>query len=555
MTAHRLFEDQFLAARSYGLVEDPGSAGYISVGSKSGARVELRCSASAETRTLNRPDVAGILVSLDLVYTAGGAITITVTGGYDQAGGTSLVFSDNGDNCQLRSVDVNGTLRWQVVSYDGITGPTIEQASYDVDTLTVDTGITVAAATSGTTNNLIVGTFASTADGSGSILSTTRTANVRFYADDGGVALGASGSVPDIRNVLSRVLVTESATSNHIRLASIMGHIKGYAATGDLGIWNTEQVAGVYGYMELVRASGTATYGGYGKTAAVLGCVETSGTIAVDTNHILAGVAAISKLTSDLTQTGKCVAFLADIYDTTNWSDSTARSKWGWALYAPAKAVAAGICLGDFAASAASGSGLTFSATATTMVRVYGEATSDLTNAYNCRTILGRHLLTHASAVNINQETYGVTGQLVCKNATLLHLHAGVTGTFEVTTAATVNAAYTYGVAGVMARLGVGTSITTATKAVCGFSAVYNGGALASGNAFAYGATSTTATTWTALLAADKCDAILYVATATNYESGVKAVAATPADNTSHAIKISIGGTPAYIPAYAAETF
>ena len=153
--------------------------------------------------------------------------------------------------------------------------------------------IVSSAITSGTTDNIKVGAFASTADGSGSILSTTRTACARFYADDGGVALGAAGSVPDVRNLLARTLVTEDATGNHIRLYSLMGQVKAYAATGDVGIWNTEQVAGVYGYLELVRASGTATYGGYGVSAAVLGCIETSGTITVNTNHVFAGVAAI----------------------------------------------------------------------------------------------------------------------------------------------------------------------------------------------------------------------------------------------------------------------
>jgi hypothetical protein len=182
---------------------------------------------------------------------------------------------------------------------------------------------------------------------------------------------------------------------------------------------------------------------------------------------------------------------------------------------------------------------------------MYGETTSDLTNAYNCRVILGRHLVVTASGT-INHETYGVTGQLCVKNSTMAHLHAGVTGTFEVNTACTVNPAYTYGAAGVMSRLGVGTSITTATKPIVGFAAVYNGGALASGASAAFAACSTTATNFTYFLAAANCDYVFYAETGTAYESGVKIASITNIGTAaSGVLKVKVASTDYYIPLYA----
>lgn len=213
---------------------------------------------------------------------------------------------------------------------------------------------------------------------------------------------------------------------------------------------------------------------------------------------------------------------------------------------------------GDWVASAALTAGIAFSASLDTysdgqvdILQVHGASGADLTSAKSAKCGRFRHVI---NGITANHETYGVVGQIVGKNVTYGHLHAGVMGTFEVNTAATINGAYVYGVAGVISRLGVGTSALTCTKAVCGFSAVYNGGALVSGGAYAYGATSTTATTWGALLAADKCDNLLYVASGTAYESGVKVASITVDDATALAgvIRCDVNGTAYYIPLFAA---
>lgn len=182
------------------------------------------------------------------------------------------------------------------------------------------------------------GSFSSTTKGYGvQLLRSTYTAVNRIYADDGGAVLYGTGSVPDIRTQLVRTLVTTSQTGGHIRLSSVMGHIKAYNAA-----WNTEQVSGLYGYVELVRSAATFTLGGYGLTAGVIGEVESSGTMTVDTNHIVAGLAAVSKLTSGATQTGVTAGLLVSLYDTSNWSDATARSTFKYGLYIKDGSVATG---------------------------------------------------------------------------------------------------------------------------------------------------------------------------------------------------------------------
>jgi hypothetical protein len=376
------------------------------------------------------------------------------------------------------------------------------------------------------------------------------TAAWRVYSDDNGQALNGTGSVPDLRGSLSRFLVTTSQTGGHVRLHADMGQLKAYNAG-----WNTEQAAGVYGLVELVRDAGTTTFGGYGNTAALMGCVSTSGVITIDTNHILAGVAAISKLTSTVVQTGKTVGLLVDTYDTTNWSDGTARTKWGYGIYMPRGGVTQGLRIGDWVAAGAAGSAILIDTNLNnyadgqlSVADIFGESTAALTSAYASKVLRVRHIAT----ASVDQETYGVMGQMVGKGTTMSHLHAGVIGTFEGQAGTVSNGAYAYSCAAVMARVGGGGSIT-ATKPVSGFSSVLNGAVMASGSCAAFAACATSTGNWTYLLAADHCDNLFYAATGTNYENGVKVTAISGIDDASSAVaRVYIGGTAYYIPLYAA---
>jgi len=126
--------------------------------------------------------------------------------------------------------------------------------------------------------------------------------------------------------------------------------------------------------------------------------------------------------------------------------------------------------VGNYAGSLAAGSGVVFTANLTGLVKVYGESTSDLTSAYNCRSIVGRHLVSCASDTVISHETYGIVGQLCVLNGSLNHYHGGVMGTFETNTDCDVQTSY--GVGAVVGRIG-GAGLTVESGGlVAGFLAV-----------------------------------------------------------------------------------
>jgi len=265
-------------------------------------------------------------------------------------------------------------------------------------------------------NNFLqsVGAFSSATVGYGVTLTRTSpyTAAHRIYADDKGAALYGSGSVPDIRGSLSRVLITANQTGGNIRLYGSQGQLKGYCATATPGAWNGEVAAGAYGYLELVRASGTMTFGGYGVSAGLMGTVTTSGTITVNTYHVIAGCAVISDFKATLTQTGKTAGFYVTKYDTTNWSDATARTTWGYGLLIADSSVATGLYIGA----------------CTTAINVSGN-TGILLNAAPATTGGGLKIHTHAN-VNNSGGTYDLTyinefkGEFVSTSGTMIGVGA-----------------------------------------------------------------------------------------------------------------------------------
>ena len=204
--------------------------------------------------------------------------------------------------------------------------------------------------TSGTGSTLYIGAHHSTTAGSGTALAEAGpSAAVRFYADDGGVAIGtAAGSVPDVKNLLVRTLITVDNSAFDMRLHSIMGQLKGVNAE-----WGDEQVSAVHGYLELTRSAGTITLQSYGVTSGLMATVETAGNFGVAVTHNLAGVAAISKLgyTGTFTDNTNTSGLYVGIYDSTNWSDSPTLDKWNHGVYIQASAVDKGIQIGELSSS------------------------------------------------------------------------------------------------------------------------------------------------------------------------------------------------------------
>ncbi len=138
MSAHRVLRDLFRAFESVGagIGNDPGNAGTITP-SMWGQQFHIT-TAAAEIRTLARPDKAGILTTI-VLDSDGGNLTLTVTGGYNSAGDTSIVFADAGDMVVFLSVKTGTTYQWTAIAQEGTNIGTVRtQAITAAADVTVD---------------------------------------------------------------------------------------------------------------------------------------------------------------------------------------------------------------------------------------------------------------------------------------------------------------------------------------------------------------------------------------------------------------------------------
>jgi hypothetical protein len=134
MSAHNTLQE--LANANYEVV-DPGDAATFNV-DRSPYYVAL-VTAAAETRTLAAPSKAG-MIFLASMKTDGGDLTLTVSGGFDEAGSTTVVFHNTGEVLGLISVVGGGTTyAWRVLFHDGVTGiaSDLDLGDLSVDTLTI----------------------------------------------------------------------------------------------------------------------------------------------------------------------------------------------------------------------------------------------------------------------------------------------------------------------------------------------------------------------------------------------------------------------------------
>lgn len=107
--AHQLFRAPVLKV-------DPGASGELNV-DRSPCMFALE-SAAAETRTLNAPTRAGAIVTVSLL-TDGGNVTVTVTGGYNEAGDTTFVLANAGEFAVFQSIKTAAeTFVWRKIASD-----------------------------------------------------------------------------------------------------------------------------------------------------------------------------------------------------------------------------------------------------------------------------------------------------------------------------------------------------------------------------------------------------------------------------------------------------
>ena len=110
--AHRSLNDVYRAFEPTGpgKLEDPGSGGTIEF--KLYGQICSVNTTGGGARTLAQPIRPGIVGTVAL-STDGGDLTLTVTGGYNQPGHTSITFADAGDFVTFESVDIGGTYYWR----------------------------------------------------------------------------------------------------------------------------------------------------------------------------------------------------------------------------------------------------------------------------------------------------------------------------------------------------------------------------------------------------------------------------------------------------------
>ena len=94
-----------------------GTTGSIAI-DRNPCYVPVDTTAGAAALTLSRPTKNGIFATVCLEVD-GGDLTLTVTGGYNAAGDTSIVFGDASDNVVFYSVRVGGVYYWRVAASKG----------------------------------------------------------------------------------------------------------------------------------------------------------------------------------------------------------------------------------------------------------------------------------------------------------------------------------------------------------------------------------------------------------------------------------------------------
>jgi len=131
MSAHNVLHEIYQAPF---LIGDPGNGGTIHV-ERYGAVVPV-VTAGVETRTRAAPRKAGLVFSV-VLDTDGGDLTLTVTGGYNVDGDTSITFGDAGDFVTFASIKIGANYRWRVMAQEGT------NAGFDFsDNMTAGSGFT-----------------------------------------------------------------------------------------------------------------------------------------------------------------------------------------------------------------------------------------------------------------------------------------------------------------------------------------------------------------------------------------------------------------------------
>ena len=99
------------------LIADPGDG--LAIPATDSGNCAMTSAGAPETRTLVIPTFVGQELRLSHDVDGGGAIAITVAGGIDSAGNTTITMADAGDAATLEAMQVAGALVWRIMGNAG----------------------------------------------------------------------------------------------------------------------------------------------------------------------------------------------------------------------------------------------------------------------------------------------------------------------------------------------------------------------------------------------------------------------------------------------------
>lgn len=218
MSAHRTAKDLHFASVQ---MVDPGNAGTITV-DRSPAVVAL-VSGGVETRTLARPTRVGVQVVI-YMEVDGGDITLSVTGGYNEAGDTTFLFDDAGEFAEFRAAYDGTNYYWRKTSdhatqastefLQDVTAGTAEgekavvlDANKEIETITK---ATITTTETGTINEVVAGSGV-TIDGA-----VIRDGQVHGIQDDPAAKAGAATIT--IADILGGIVTLDHTTGATVAL-------------------------------------------------------------------------------------------------------------------------------------------------------------------------------------------------------------------------------------------------------------------------------------------------------------------------------------------------
>jgi len=110
-------------------IKDPGASGTIIVDQS--LSICNLVSAAAESRTLARPTRQGVIVTLHM-KTDGGDITVTPTGGFTEAGTSTIVFANAGETATLISAYDGTDYFWRILARGGLAALTAAKPTFTI---------------------------------------------------------------------------------------------------------------------------------------------------------------------------------------------------------------------------------------------------------------------------------------------------------------------------------------------------------------------------------------------------------------------------------------